>query len=248
MLALFSLVSMVAFCVVGTVVGWRIGRIARRGGGTPERWIALCLLPICAFGYPLLVAAQAFSGTAALVAMSLGIAASNFGLGCIFFFTRAVFRPHVRWLGVALGSIVALLLYHWGALTIGLFETRSPQLAFRLGLTLLVDAVSAAGFGWAALESLAYGAALRRRVALGLADPLVANRMLLWGLVGLSTVVINFVNALTAWRGLNMLQDPLTLLVTGVLGMSNALALALAFATPERYAAGVRERARRAAV
>jgi hypothetical protein len=74
LLALFSLVSMVAFCVVGPVVGWRIGPNARRGGGTPERWIALCLLPICAFGYPLLVVAQAFSGTAALVAMSLGIA------------------------------------------------------------------------------------------------------------------------------------------------------------------------------
>jgi hypothetical protein len=246
LLQLFSLVSIIAFSVVGATVGWRIGKIARRTGGAPERWIALCLLPICGFGYPLLVSAQAFAGGAALVAMSLGIAASDFGLGCIFFFTRAVFRPGVRWLGPLLTSIVALLLFHWGALTVRLLEMRSPVIAFDFRLTLLVDAVSAVGFGWAAVESLPYAAAPRRRAALGLADPLVANRLLLWGLVGLSTVAINFVNGLAAVRGLNMLQDPVTLLVTGVLGLANALALALAFLTPERYAAWIRGRAGRA--
>jgi hypothetical protein len=246
-LALFSLASMVAFSVVGTTVGWRILRIARRTGGAPERWIALCLLPICGFGYPLLVVAQAFDGMPALVAMSLGVAAANFGLSSIFFFTRAVFRPGIRWLGPALGIFVALLLFHWGALTLALLETHSPGDAFDVRLTLLVDAVSAAGFGWAALESLVYWSALRRRTALGLADPLVAHRMLLWGLVGISSVVINGVNALTAVRGLNMLQDPVTLLVTGVLGIANALALALAFAAPPSYAAWIRSRAPQAA-
>jgi hypothetical protein len=245
-LQLFSLVSMIAFSVVGATVGWRIWKIARRTGGAPERWIALCLLPICGFGYPLLVLAQAFSGKAALVAMSLGIAASDFGLGCIFFFTRAVFRPRVRWLGPALTSAVVLLLFHWGALTVRLLETRSPAIAFDFRLTLLVDFVSALGFGWAAIESLTYAAALRRRVALGLADPLVANRLLLWGLAGISTVVINFVNGLAAARGLNMLADPATLIVTGVLGIANALALGLAFAAPARYAAWVRSRSERA--
>ena len=39
----------------------------------------------------------------------------------------------------------------------------------------------------------------------------------------------------------------MTLLVTGVLGLVNALALALAFLTPERYAAWIRGRAARAA-
>ena len=243
MLPLFSLVSMVAFSIVGAVVGWRILHIARRTGGVPERWIALCLLPICGFGYPLLVAAQAFSGLPAMIAMSLGVAAANFGLAAIFFFTRAVFRPTVRWLGPSLFVAVALLLFHWGALTIALLETRSPTRAFSLQLTILVDLVSAAGLGWAAIESLTYWAALRRRLALGLADPLVANRMLLWGLVGVSSVAINFQNGLAAARGLNMLQDPVTLLVTGVLGIANALALGLAFAAPPSYAAWIRSRA-----
>ena len=46
---------------------------------------------------------------------------------------------------------------------------------------LLSSATSLAAYGWAAREAFRYHALLRRRLALGLADPVVTHQFLLWG-------------------------------------------------------------------
>jgi hypothetical protein len=223
-LAFFSFVALVAFCVVGAVVGWRVRRLTRTSGGAAERWVALCLLSICGIAYPLLIAAQALPAGAARVALvSFAVASLDLGLAAMYLFTREVYRRDVAWLRAALALPFAALVVHWAGLTSSLWGAR--------------DSVDSLG---PALESLAYWALLRRRVGLGLADPLVVNRVLLWGAVGLSTTVINLANGVASWRGVNVLQDPATMLVTGVFGSFNAIALWLAFLPPERYVRLVR--------
>jgi hypothetical protein len=246
-LILFSLVSMLSFSGIGASVGWRIRRLARATGGAPERWIARCLLGICALGYPLALASQLTPpGAARVVLVTLGVGAIDFGLFCVYLFTRAVFRPQLGWLRFVLALPAMALAAHLVGLFASLWGARTDVDAMTSAgapWTLVSAAVSGAGFAWTAAEALRYFAMLRRRVALGLADPLVANRMLLWGLVGISTTAINFANAGAALRGLNVLRDPPTMIATGLLGVFNALCLWLAFLPPERWARTVRKRA-----
>ena len=56
-------------------------------------------------------------------------------------------------------------------------------------LHLFGEAVRLGGLLWGSSEALRYYAAMRRRLALGLADPVVTNRFLLWG-VAMSAGVI----------------------------------------------------------
>ena len=64
--------------------------------------------------------------------------------------------------------------------------------------------------------------------------------MLLWAGVGFSSVIINTVNAVGILRGVNILQDPLTMIATGVFGSLNSVGLWLAFLPPAGYARRVR--------
>jgi hypothetical protein len=243
-LALFSLVSLLAFSGVGALVGWRILRLARATGGAPERWVALCLLSICGVGYPIAIASQLLPpGGVRVLTVALGVAAIDFGLGCNYLFTRSVFRPGVAWLRFAVAGVWLALALHWVGLVHALWGARAePDALTAAGApwTILVSAISCAGFAWSGSESLRYFAILRRRLALGLADPLVVNRFLLWGLVGVSTMGINFANAWTALRGVNVLQDPFAMAATGCLGLFNAVAMWLAFLPPEAYVRRVR--------
>jgi hypothetical protein len=248
-LPLFSLASMLAFTLVGGVVGWRILRLTRATRGAPERWIGLCLLGICAVGYPIALVSQTLPpGALRVVLVVLGVGGIDFGLFSVYAFTRAVFRPDVAWLRAGLAVPAAVLVVHLAGLGHALWGARLASDALTAAgapWTIVSAAVSGVGFLWTAVEALRYWALVRRRVALGLADPLVVNRVLLWGLVGLSSTAINLANAATALRGVNVLADPATMLVTGTFGAFNAVALWLAFLPPEAYARRIRARAAR---
>jgi hypothetical protein len=115
-------------------------------------------------------------GDALGIASRAGIAASTL---CMIAFTRVVFRP-----GEAAARVVTWLLV--GALLGGFLggglsgdwigvETNVAWLWIeQLAIALI--------YGWATLEPLRYHLLMRRRVAHGLAEPVVANRFLLWSL------------------------------------------------------------------
>ena len=244
MAQLFSLVSILAFAIVGTVVGWRIARLAKATGQEPERWIAICELSICMVGYPTLLIARALPGYLPIVVTAIGVAAIDIGIAAIFFFTRCVFRPEGKALRRGVQAVVVLLALHWLGATVAMVRgvLDGTEASPSGGWTLFVAGISTLGFGWTAWESLAYWAVLRRRVPLGLADPLVVNRVALWGITGLSSMCINFVSARTALTGINVLDDAPTMIVTGVLGTINTACLFLAFLPPVWLAAQIRRR------
>jgi hypothetical protein len=101
---------------------------------------------------------------------------------------------------------------------------------------------------WLTVESLRYWRMLRRREALGLAEAVVVNRFLLWGIFSAAT----FVNlaadliAHTLYTGLagtstEMVMEVMkpvlvgTMIVTMILSMISAAALFLTFFSPARY-------------
>lgn len=113
-------------------------------------------------------------GDALGITSRVGVAASSL---CMIAFTRLAFRPDgsaplvVAWLlvGALLGGFLG------GGLS-------GDWVGVRTDLTWmwLEQFAIAVAYGWGALEALHYHLLMRRRVAHGLAEPLVANRFLLW--------------------------------------------------------------------
>src|SRR5690606_30936279 len=97
---------------------------------------------------------------------------------------------------------------------------------------------------WGAGEALVYWRRMRRRVALGLADPLVADRFLLWGIgagaAGLGSAIGTAVQLVS---GRAPLEQSWVTMSSSLHGLVAAVALWLAFLPPAAYRRRVRARA-----
>jgi len=96
---------------------------------------------------------------------------------------------------------------------------------------------------WAGFESIRYYNMQRRRLALGLADPVVTERFRLWGVAILSADVITIVSAILMLAGIPMAGTPLGSMLVGSLGLVTAGCLWLAFVPPQFYLDRIRARA-----
>lgn len=243
-LELLVLASAVAFVLVGAGVGGRLLWLARRTRGFPELVVGFSLFVLAGVAWPLMLVANARPPEAvqrgALLGASLAMA---LGWSGVFLFTWRVFRPGPGWartlagLGIAVelaaglaGAVRALLLPDAAAL-----RTPAPSsLALLLGAQVV--------YAWTALESFRYRALLWRRIPLGLADPLVADRFGLWGWTG----VLGGGSIAPATWALLTGGDPSSAtshLVVGVCGLLSSGVLYLAFLPPAAYQRFVRESA-----
>jgi hypothetical protein len=105
------------------------------------------------------------------------------------------------------------------------------------------------GFGWAGAEALLYWSKLRRREVVGLADPVVVNRFLLWGSCCAATSPIAFwVFALAIQgQGLGSGYAPAEF-ATSAGGVVNGVIWMFTFVPPTRYKDAIRARAARRGV
>ncbi|MEM9174270.1 MAG: hypothetical protein AAGC67_03480 [Myxococcota bacterium] len=229
--------------------------LAARTRQAPEVWGGLYFLGT-SIGIPLRVLGHALAPT------DPGMALTCNAVGHVFFaaavcaltmFTWRVFRPDAAWArGLALGLLASIV-----AATVHLFTTGTVSAERSIGM-LATNATRLAPLLWAFAESLRYRRAMRRRAALGLADPIVTNRFLLWTLwtgalaalpaMTLSLRVLKHVGeALGLYVGEDLSQEPLVVLAVRVVFLLTApigaVALSLSFFPPERYLAAVRARA-----
>jgi hypothetical protein len=100
-----------------------------------------------------------------------------------------------------------------------------------------------ATFAWTGVESLHQYRMARRRLALGLSDPVVANRFLLWSVVGFSMTAVIGASLALHLQGLGIMASPLALFVVlfGA-GVGTGFML-LGFLPPAAYLRLVRRRA-----
>jgi len=99
------------------------------------------------------------------------------GAAALYLFTRQVFRPGSRTgavlcaSGVAAVALTTVAVFATGAVS----DERSPAV-------LCTNLARVGAPAWAFVESLRYWRMMRRRVSLGLGDPVVADRFRLWAL------------------------------------------------------------------
>ena len=244
----FYLVSTYAFVLFCIVLGVRLVRLSRRTGARPELYLggALCLMG--GVGYGILITmsfARGWFGEAGMAwipGMSLlGKGLHDVGVLFMITFVVTVFRPAERWAralaAVMVGALVVGYLGH--AITDG-FREAQPQTAwYWLGFA----TIGTLPF-WNATEAFLYHGQMKKRAALGLSDPMVVNRFLLFG-------VASTFSALAVWTVSipSLLQIPLdqqmtfisfTLSITAVWGISAIGSYWLAFFPPAWYAQRVK--------
>jgi hypothetical protein len=183
---LMQSVSGTIYLLTITVIGIRLLRLAHRNRGLPELMLGISLLIGGTFGATLEAGGLALAttiephvvGMLLLVGKLCGLVA----LICQGVFIWKVFRPNAAWAPAMIGLCVALsatAIVGFGFS--GTFATgRVPMLWFWIEL-----AARTAGSVWLVYEAIRYYGRMRRRLRLGLADPVVCNRFLLWAIAGL---------------------------------------------------------------
>jgi hypothetical protein len=234
-----------AFTLMSLVIGARLCLLARRTRQLPELLIGSGMLLLAGVGYPISALVRELPDLGESLRTALGAlaglagAVGLVGTGC---FTWLLFRRGVRWANTLLGALAS------GAIALWLAESLAGSWSGGGALFWgwLPFGISVC-YGWGFLECARYHRMLRRRAALGLADPVVTDRFRLYAAATLLAVIVNVVGQVFWWRGIEMLTDPLGSVLLALLGTGSSVLMCLAFAPPRAYLERVRQRAGAAA-
>jgi hypothetical protein len=233
-------------------VGMRLLSLARRTRQISELVLGLSLVLMMGIAYPLMILArneELIGLVSAGILMVVGSAALNASIFLIFLFTWKVFRPDAGWARALAFGCVPLFALH--VLAVAYLVTTRGGIGAALAETnrsgLLVLALDGVAYAWTAVESWRYHTLLRRRLSLGLADPVLCNRFLLWALMASVTVFGVLANMAFLAGDVDVLRTPLAVLVTAGTGLCQAALLYLTFLAPARYTDAIRRRANTAA-
>jgi len=235
-LDVLGLVGFASFIAVSAVVGVRLLLQARRTRRLPELAIGANFVIAGALGYSLLLASESlhlFPRRLEGAASFAGVTGLSIGAGLLALFSQRVFRPTspiaLAALGALAGWLASGICGSW-VLHVRQIETGPGgwlgHWAPNLGLL--------AAYGWATAESLRYHALMRRRVRLGIANPLVSNRFLLWGIGTLAGSAVTLLHLVAQMLGAYELP-PSFVGVVSLLVLIAAIAEWLAFFPPRAW-------------
>jgi hypothetical protein len=237
-LAQISLICLALYTVTSLVVGIRLIMRSYRSRGLPEFLIGLTYAASSGIGYPLTVTAAFMPSRAAtLGAMAIGEVLIVLGCSCFLFFNAKVFRPTAGW-SVPAAALGSLLLAVCGAAVVAAFFSTADiaLVTERTRIwTVLFLLVLVAGQGWTAIEGMRHYRMMRRRLVLGLAEPVVTNRFLLWGISGLVSLTWNGVVNAYLLAGVNINAHPVPVFAVSFGGLVTAVCLVLTFMPPAWY-------------
>lgn len=250
MLALLG-ISTLASLVASLVLGIRLLRLARRTGELPELLIGSAFLGAGVFGYVCMLigtgGVEAMGAERAQTFFLVGYSAISGGVILTYLFVWRVFRPTSMAARIAVGIVCPIVAVTGLPLALpGLGEGGGAQLA---GLQLVVfwtgHAVRIGCGVWGAVEAAHLFVSMRRRMRLGLADPLVTNRIMLWGISSTAGAVIFISTAVTNTGGSGMqeVMAPAQIILISTVALVSTVSQWLAFMPPKRYAAWVGLRA-----
>lgn len=183
------LLSTLIFAAMAAVVGVRLVALSRRTGGLPERLLGWGLQLTACWGYGVMIVTIVTQRALGLgdhplgmACIALGWVLHNAGVLCMLRFNLVVFRPReawARWLALAMTAVlwIGWGLYVWN----GGLHTGAPSVWYWV-----MFATTGTYPLWGAAESFRYWRQMRRRLALGLAEPMLVDRFRIWGIASAS--------------------------------------------------------------
>ena len=235
-------VGFIAFFIVALVVGVRVLLLARRTRELPELLMGIGVLGIGPVGFGVLVGAQHVPNDVVRIAL-LGVSGLAVCAGvlskCVF--NWRVYHPEsvpVR-LFVYAAGVALVVAFLWSGIVDRFAVDRALAPA-----SLSRSALQITCLLWGAGESFRYWTKMRRRVRLGLADPVVSNRFLMWAIgafaAGFGTAVGTVAQIAT---GVTTTDGGWVMVSSSMHGLVAAIAIALAFIPPGFYVRYIRARA-----
>jgi hypothetical protein len=241
--------SVFGLLAVALLVGGRLLLLARRTRRLPELCIGMGFYLNAVFGHPLM-AWSGWGGSrvadVSVAAFGVGSLLVGAGMTFLYVFTWRVFRPGEAWAAgltaVASLAFVAQAVGMTHALATAGADARPHDVtaAWATFQHVMVGLCLA----WTGLESLLFHRQMRRRLALGLADPVLTNRFLLWAVFGVTTTAVLVVNAVYHLAGISTLNNPVCQLVTILGALVASGAMSLAFIPPAAYLRLIERRTR----
>jgi hypothetical protein len=227
--------------VVSLLVGVRLASLARRTGRFPELALSLATLLMPVVGYPSALVAIVLE-RAQLPGVTpvffVAVSAMMIGVSMYYAFTWRVFRPAAAWAPLlwALGSWV--MLGSAGAATghVELRGTIDAGVQSALSWAVFTVAAVIVAYAWNTFEAFRYYLNARRQLRLGLVEPVVCNRFLLWSMSTGGWLVLAVVATVgLVASGQNPLRSAGFSLAVGAVGLVNAACNTLCFMPPRWY-------------
>ncbi|HBZ72807.1 MAG TPA: hypothetical protein DEP35_24980 [Deltaproteobacteria bacterium] len=244
-------ISLLLFVATTAIVGVRMLLLARRTGERPEFLMGAGMALVGAIGYPGGIISRFGLGSVGEMNFPIwfvSTACTTLGIALIYAFTWQVFRPKATWAKVLVVVGAVFMVAGLGAMAQAL-KAAPPGADSALvtrGPTFIAMVGYAGSFLWTALEGFHHHRMARRRLALGLTDPIVANRFFLWGFFGLMASALTAISAVAILLGGRPSGTPVTMLPMGVLGVAAVIAMYLAFFSPAWYVDWLRNQAPKA--
>jgi len=237
-------VGFAAFFVVALAVGSRLLLLARRTRRLPELCIGAGVLGIGPVGFGFYVIAEELAPPSpALHGALVGVGMLAIGLGvfCKFVFNWRVYHPARRRVRALVAGAAATLALTWAySAATGFAGYNDVGWSYLARIALQIGALL-----WGSAEALRYWSRMRRRVRLGMGDPVVCNRFLLWGIGAGAAGVGSLVGTLAQIAtGVPANEVPWVLASSSLHGLVAAAAMWLAFLPPAAYTRLVERRAR----
>jgi len=226
-----------AFFVASLTVGVRLVALWWQNRQLPELLIGLGVLGIGPIGFGCMTFGQILQAdysAASRAVFAIGIFAASGGAFAQYVFNYAVYHPDSRVVrDIVLAAGVGLL-----ACFLWLCASEDfVQVQRRIDASYLVPSALHVGcLLWGSIEALRYWRMMRRRMRLGLADPVVTNRFFLWG-VGTAAAGVGTAVGTVAqmWIGRPPLEIPWVTLSSSMHGLVAAVAMWFAFLPTEAY-------------
>lgn len=227
-------IGLIAFAIASVTIALRCLALGARSGGLPEFSIGFGFLIGAVVGYlpeTIVLSTDWFNYAIEIMVLSVTQVAIRFASISMIIFTLSVFRPTEWWARAGAAIIVAALVVSWVMfpLTRVYAESRADVIwydvfAIARSLPLL----------WGAVEALLHYRKAKRQCRLGLSNPIVANRFLLWG-VGLG--VMTLLMASTIFASLFGVDPAASHWVAAesLAGLTGAIALWLTFSPTRGY-------------
>jgi hypothetical protein len=224
------------YLLTSAAVGIRLLDLARRNRTLPELLLGIGFITAATVGS--VIEAIAVVRVEHLAAGQIGrlllVAkiSALFGMAAHNLFTWRVFRPDATWATVLAFSLIAIAIAALGGLAAsGTFSTGVSR-----GAWFWIEfATRVATPFWLGLEATRYHLQMKRRMRLGLADPVVTDRFLLWALASLFGILLLATSLPPAFFPREHTFMQLALLIFGFSGVAYSISYGLAFFPPEAY-------------
>ena len=253
MLALLG-ISTICSLVASTVLGIRLIRLYLRTREVPEGLMGSAFLVAGVVGYSFMLVgaggAEQMPADVAHLCFLVGYALISLGVILTYLFVWRVFQPGSLVARAFMGIVCPVVAVTGLPFAMPTLDAPGPELQGGALFVFWLGHAARIGSGaWGGVEAGRYWLRMRRRLRIGLAEPAVTNRIGLWALAMLGSVVIfsSTAHGEAVETSMNTVMSPARIVLISTVTLGVAACQWLAFLPPAWYRRLVERRASRPA-